>query len=65
MLTQLKGTAEDLARDFSRATGVPRISDISGLFERTRIGQEAMLARLTAIEERLANLEHKRKNSHA
>jgi hypothetical protein len=65
MVTQMKGTAEDLARDFSRSTGIPRISDISGLFERLRIGQEMILARLGAIEERLEALESKRKRNHA
>jgi len=61
MMTQLKGTTEDFARDVSRGTGIPRITDISGLFERLRIGQEAILTRLEAIEERLDSLETKRK----
>jgi hypothetical protein len=65
MMTQLRGTSEDLCRDFSRASGIPRINDISGLFERMRIGQEAILARLEAIEARLIALEPKRKNTHA
>ncbi len=64
MVTQLKGAAEDLARDVSRGTGIPRISDISGLFERLRIGQEAILTRLSAIEERLEALESNGKRSH-
>src|SRR5262245_32020250 len=53
-VTQVKGTAEDWARDLSRAAGVPRIEDVSGLFERLQIGQEAILARLDDIEQRLA-----------
>jgi len=61
MTTQLKSTAEDWARDFSRSTGIPRLSDISGLFARLQIGQEAILARLGAIEHRLEALENKRK----
>jgi hypothetical protein len=61
MMTQLKGAAEDFARDVSRTTGIPRVSDISGLFERLRIGQEAILARLAEIEHRLEGLESKRR----
>ena len=63
MLTQLKGTSEDVARDVARATGIPRVNDISGLFERLRIGQDAILARLAAIEERLTALEHRRRTT--
>jgi hypothetical protein len=61
-VTQFKSLTEDWARDASRATGIPRITDISGLFERLQIGQEMILARLTAIEQRLDALEKKRKN---
>jgi hypothetical protein len=64
MLTQLKGTTEDVVRDVARATGIPRVNDISGLFERLRIGQDALLARLTAIEERLIALEQNWENHH-
>jgi hypothetical protein len=65
MMTHLKESADDVARDVARATGIPRINDISGLFERLQIGQEAILARLKAIEERLDSLENKRKRPHA
>jgi hypothetical protein len=57
VLTQVQSTAEDLSRDFARSTGLPRINDISGLFERLQVAQEAVLARLSAIEERLEALE--------
>jgi hypothetical protein len=63
MATQLKSSAEDWARDFSRSTGIPRLSDISGLFARLQIGQEAILARLGAIEHRLEALETRRKRA--
>ncbi len=56
-LTQLKSTGEDWARDFSRSTGIPRIPDISGLFERLQIGQDTILKRLDTIEKRLAEVE--------
>lgn len=58
-LAQVQGSAEDLARDVARSTGIPRINDISGLFERMQIGQEAILNRLSAIEQRLSALEKK------
>jgi hypothetical protein len=61
-VTQFKSLGEDWARDTSRATGIPRITDISGLFERLQIGQELILSRLSAIEQRLEALEKKRKN---
>jgi hypothetical protein len=65
MMTHLKESADDVARDVARATGIPRINDISGLFERLQIGQEAILTRLKAIEDRLDSLENKRKRPHA
>jgi hypothetical protein len=57
VMTHLKSNAEDVARDFARATGIPRIDDISGLFERLQTGQKGILARLAAIEDRLEALE--------
>jgi hypothetical protein len=56
-MTEFKSRAEDLAQEVARETGVPRMPDVSGLFERLQIGQEAILARLGAIEHRLAALE--------
>jgi hypothetical protein len=66
-MTQCKGASEDLARDVSRATGIPRIDDISGLFERLQIGQEAIIARLGGLEQRLDALESRegKKKRHA
>jgi hypothetical protein len=61
VMTHFKSSAEDAARDFARATGMPRIDDISGLFERLQSGQLAILNRLTAIEQRLEVLEKHRK----
>jgi hypothetical protein len=62
-MIQLKSASEDWARDLSRSTGIPRISDISGLFERLQIGQEAILTRLNGIEKKLSALEARRKKS--
>jgi hypothetical protein len=63
VMTHLQSQAEGTASDVARATGVPRIADISGLFERLQIGQEAILARLTGIEHRLEALENRRKHA--
>lgn len=56
-ITTVKSTAEDLVQEFSRDAGVPRIQDISGLFERLKTTQEMILVRLGAIEQKLAALE--------
>jgi hypothetical protein len=61
VMTHLKSSTEDAARDFARLTGIPRIDDISGLFERLQSGQLAILNRLTTIEHRLEALEKRRK----
>jgi len=58
-LVQWQASSEDWARDFARSTGWPRITDISGLFERMRIGQDALLAQLRDIEGRLEALEQR------
>jgi hypothetical protein len=58
-MAQLKSAQEGLARDVSRSTGIPRIDDISGLFERLQIAHEAILERLRTIEDRLQRLESK------
>jgi hypothetical protein len=58
-MTQMKQVTEDAARDFTRATGIPRVNDISGLFDRLQIGQEAIMNRLESIEKRLEKLESK------
>ncbi len=59
LVTQLQDSYEDRARDVARATGVPRLDDISGLFERMRIGQDALMERLAQLEKRLQSLEEK------
>ena len=63
VVTHLQETAECTARDSAHAAGIPRIDDIAGLFERMQSGQKAILARLAAIEDRLADLENHRKRS--
>jgi hypothetical protein len=64
VMTHLKSSAENMARDFARATGIPGIDDISGLFERLQSGQKTILSRLAAIEDRLEALERHPKGAH-
>jgi hypothetical protein len=59
-LTECKGKSEDLAQEVARELGIPRMSDIGGLFERLQSGQKALRYRLTAIESRVGALENRR-----
>lgn len=62
-MTLAKSTQEDAAQEVSQATGIPRIQDISGLFERMQVGQEAIMERLRSIEKRLETLEKRVKKA--
>jgi hypothetical protein len=62
-VTYAKRNADDLAKEVARNTGFPHLDDISGLFERLQIGQEAILDRLTAIERRLDAVETIKKSN--
>jgi hypothetical protein len=57
LLTECKSQGEDLAQELAREAGIPRLPDISGLFERLRSGHKAIRSRLAAIERRLDALE--------
>jgi hypothetical protein len=59
-LTECKSQGEDLAQELAREAGIPRMPDISGLFERIQTGQKAIRSRLGAIERRLDALEGQR-----
>jgi hypothetical protein len=61
LVTGLKGHAEEAAHEAAQATGIPRMSDISGVFERVRIGHDAILARLDAIDRKLEVLQKRKK----
>jgi hypothetical protein len=61
LTTGLKGHAEEAAHEVAQATGIPRMTDISGVFERVRIGHEAILSRLDAIERKLDALQKPKK----
>jgi hypothetical protein len=57
VMSEHKSRGEDLAQEMARETGLPRLPDISGLFERIQTGQKTIRARLSSIEQRLDNLE--------
>jgi hypothetical protein len=61
LMTGLKGHAEEAGHEVAQVTGIPRMPDISGLFERVRIGHDAILARLDAIDRKLEVLQKRRK----
>jgi hypothetical protein len=57
LVTGLKGHAEEAAHEAAQVTGIPRMPDISGVFERVRIGHDAILSRLDAIDKKLEVLQ--------
>jgi hypothetical protein len=56
-MTEMESHGEEAMQMFAREAGMPRLTDVSGLFERLRLAQEAVLDRLTAIENRLEAIE--------
>jgi len=56
-MTEMKSHGEEAMNKFAREAGMPRLTDVSGLFERLRLAQEAVLDRLTALEDRLEAIE--------
>jgi hypothetical protein len=58
-LTDLKAFQDQVVQEIARQVGVPLASDINGLFERLYSVQHTILARLKAIEGRLATIESK------
>jgi hypothetical protein len=57
LIIKTKRQADDLATEFARNANIPMASDISGLFERLRSVEEAILGRLGRIEDRLKEIE--------
>jgi hypothetical protein len=49
-LTLAKNYTDQVATAWARLAGVPRLPDVNGLFERLKIGQDAILDRLIKIE---------------
>lgn len=58
-MTALKTTSELAKREATRQAGMPYVEDIAGLYERLQTGQEALLARLAAIDQRLHALDQR------
>jgi len=56
-MTEMKSHGEQAAQEVARQTGVPRMPDVSGLFERLRLAQQVILDRLESIMRRLEAIE--------
>lgn len=56
-ISTFRANAEEMAQEMARELGIPRMADISGLFERLRLAQDTVLNRLDRIEKRLDALE--------
>jgi hypothetical protein len=54
---QLKRKADDLVSEAARNANIPTAGDISGLFERLKSTEDAILRRLDDIDKRLADVE--------
>jgi len=61
---KMKMQVDDLHKEFARNANIPTAADISGLFERLRTVEDAILTRLTEIDERLETIESWRPNRH-
>jgi len=62
--TDLKRLQDQFIGDAARQLGRPQASDIWGLFDRLQSTEQAILARLQAIEDRLRSVEEKLSGSH-
>jgi hypothetical protein len=58
-MTDIKAFQDQVVQDFARQVGVPLASDIVGLFERIHSVEHTIVARLKAIDGRLAAIEKK------
>lgn len=56
---QAKAHANDFTKEVARNSGVPTLSDVSGVFERLHSIEESVISRLGSIEERLAAIDRK------
>src|SRR5262249_35422843 len=64
-MTEMKSHGEEGAQKLARETGIPRMPDVSGLFERLRLAQEVVLDRLAEVQRRLEAIETHLKRSPA
>jgi hypothetical protein len=58
---QVKRKADDLVSEMARNANIPTANDISGLFERLKSTEDAILRRLDDIDGRFAELESQRR----
>lgn len=54
---QIKRKADDLVSEMARNANIPTANDISGLFERLKSTEDAILRRLNQIDNRMAEVE--------
>jgi hypothetical protein len=59
MMIKAKLQADDFTKEFARNANLPTASDLTGLFERLRGLEDAILTRLTQIDHRLEAIESK------
>jgi len=57
MLIKAKLQADDFTKEFARNANLPTASDVTGIFERLRSVEDAILARLAQMDRRLEAIE--------
>lgn len=57
MMIKAKLQADDFTKEFARNANLPTASDVTGLFERLRGAEDAILTRLAQIDRRLEVIE--------
>jgi|SRR6516162_7474472 hypothetical protein len=57
MMIKTKLQADDFTKEFARNANLPTASDLTGVFERLRSAEDAILARLAQMDRRLEAIE--------
>jgi hypothetical protein len=57
MMIKAKLQADDFTKEFARNANLPTASDVTGIFERLRSAEDAILARLAQMDRRLEAIE--------
>ena len=57
MMIKTKLQADDFTKEFARNANLPTASDLTGIFERLRSAEDAILARLAQMDRRLEAIE--------
>lgn len=65
LMIKAKLQADDFTKELARHANVPTASDVTGLFERLRSVEDAILTRLTQIDRRLEVIESTNKSENA